>query len=234
MKPDNKDIGNYAFNHFNHYMINVEKGVKYAILHNSIYNKKFNFFHDNALWEGWRIECRIFDIKEINEEIEKKGKNLKKKELIQNKKNMIFIYLRRKYIPILYETYVDMVAILSEPFDESKEIEISSESINLIETLVDTIFANDSLNHECKMSDKINSLLEARLDSLQLDVDSIDYYFHTLGIGGNMYRFGLEYVYKLILVLDEYVRDKYVDIKKYLALKINNYMIVSDKYFDIE
>jgi hypothetical protein len=156
------------------------------------------------------------------------------KKRVEKKQNMIFIFIRRKFIPIFYDTYVDIVAIISEDYDDAKEIEISSECSNIIETLSDSIFGNDCLEHENKRSEKLNSILEAKIDSLQIDAESIEYFYQVLGLRGNLYNFGLEYVYKLALLLDQYVRDRFTDIKKYLERKINIYHKAHDKYFDIE
>ncbi len=185
-------------------------------------------FNDTACWEGWRIECRTYELKEVDSLI---GDS---KILIKIGRNMTFIFLRRKFIPIFYDTYMDMVAIISEEYDETKEIEMSAECHNAIETLVDSIFGNDCLEQNNRKMDRINLILEAKIDSLQVDLESLDYFYNTLGLRGNLFSYGLEYVYKLILFLDQYVRDRFTDIMKYLQKKINEFHKSTDKYFDIE
>ena len=189
---------------------------------------RFNLFNDTACWEGWRIECRTYELKEFDSIIDDS------KKAIEKKQNMVFIFLRRKFIPIFYDTYMDMVAIISEDYDEKKEIEMSAECYNIIETMVDSLFGNDCLEQSHKRNDRVHSILEAKIDSLQIDLESIDYFYNVLGIRGNLYNYGLEYIYRLIIFLDQYVRDRFTDIMKYLEKKINIYHKSKDKYFEIE
>ena len=129
---------------------------------------------------------------------------------------------------------MDIVAIISEKYVETEEIEISSDCISIIETLVDSIYGNDCLEHENKKSEKLNSILIAKMDSLQIDIESIEYFYDVLGLKGKLYNLGLEYVYKLTLVLNQYVKDRFSDILLYLTKKITDIQKINDKYFDFE
>jgi hypothetical protein len=94
---DDKHFYFYAFNKFRYFMDSYYKIKDYAILKNTAFIKKHNYFNDPAVWEGWKIEART--------------KATKDKGL-----NFIFIFLRRNYIPPTFGLCDYITLIITETY----------------------------------------------------------------------------------------------------------------------
>ena len=110
---------------------------------------------DMSLWEGWKIIVRTC-------------------EPIYS--NMIFLFLRRKYIPPYFDTYQDFCIILNEKCS-LENYEINPEAFKIIN------LASNTLSSPITTSVKKNELfLKAKVDSLLVDEDTLYFYQNVYGI----------------------------------------------------
>ena len=98
-----------------------------------------------SLWEGWTIEARVCE---------------------PEYKNVVFVFLRRKYIPPYFDTYQDFILVLNEN-SSFENYEINPEAYNVI------YLAANSLSTPIISTVKENQLfLSAKIDSLLVDEDT--------------------------------------------------------------
>ena len=212
----NSDLHDFALSSYFKFIkyMNNNFGLKnYWIVANTNYIKKFNFSKDNALWEGWRIECRT----RIKEEI---GLNL------------IFIFLRRKYIPPLYETYQDFNFILLEEYLINESPEISSKAVGLIELAADSL---TPIEYYSTTKDSIRAI-QTKLESFLIHNHSYSFFYNQLKIvPKEAYKVGLTFTFKVIISISEYVKDRIKSIKDRFAERlVNLYKEFSDDKFNLQ
>jgi hypothetical protein len=197
-----------------------EKNTIYWITKSEYYNKKFNLNIDKAQWEGFRIEIRTATYENLIEK-KKEGKD----------ENIIFLFLRRKFIPPFFDTFVDICLILREPYDadDADDVEFSNES----EVLIDTV--SDSLHFPQKtlMDNEYENILEAKLEALLLDEDSLSFFYNNLKIyGKECYRCGMDYVYYILVNLERQDRENTENIKDLFTNKIKRFNLSINPKFD--
>ena len=152
---------------------------------------------DMSLWEGWEIFVRTCDPKY---------------------ENIIFLFLRRKYIPPYFDTYQDFCLILNEKFS-LENYEINPEAFKIIN------LAANTLSSPITTSVKKNELfLKAKVDSLLVDEDTLYFYQNVYGIiGDDIYTFGYEFLSALISYFEETnVKDKITPLKSIIEYKKKN------------
>ncbi|MCQ2816946.1 MAG: hypothetical protein MJ252_06750 [archaeon] len=169
---NSKEISYAAFDSAVFYLKNTLKSSKFWITKNEVFNKKMNLNEDNSLWEGWKIEARVINPKYLN---------------------VIFIYLRRKYIPPYYDTFQDFKVILLEEFSK-ENYEMNPEASRVANLCANSL----KTPIHFKPSD-FKPFLEAKMDALLVDEDTFAYYQSVFGIyGRKMYTFGINFVYNLV------------------------------------
>ena len=205
INKNDRDLNFFATNHSTSYMRSVEKLAKFWIIKNLHYMKKFNLNSDRARWEGIRIEARTAEYYNQNDnKIE--GKN----------ENFIFLYLRRKFIPPFYDSYMDIVIIFSEPFDQDN-LEISYEGELIVETIADSLYFNE----KTIAGNEYINLLEAKVESLLIDEDSFEFFYNNLKIFGiECHRSAVNYVYRLLILLEEHCKEQVEKIQKVFFEKV--------------
>jgi len=129
--------------------------------------------------------------------------------------------LRRKYIPPFYDSFCDMSFLYTERFDDKEMSSISNSTIVMLENIVDSVFSNENM---CNPKD-MECILEAKIDSLSLDNNSLFYVHNILNITSrDSYRLGLQYVFKVVLILEDYAKELLYPIKLTLCRKIEKEM----------
>lgn len=134
------------------------------------------------MWEGWRIEVRSSD---------------------PSYKNIIFIILRRKFIPPFFDTYQNFHFVVVENFSREK-YEISQTCVELIE------LASNSIFYSSKMNEKEYALfLKAKVESLLLDEETLFFFQNSLDlITPEVYELGYQFVYSILIFFEYNTKDK--------------------------
>lgn len=209
VSKDDIDISYYANMSFLNSIIFIDKIEKYWIISNQYYLKKFNLSQDKARWEGYRIDCRT-------------GGN--------SNENIVYIYLRRKFIPPFFDTFIDITIKLREPYIENY-IELSEDAQLILETIADSLtFVEKSLGVS-----EYENLLNARLEGLLLDDYSLNFFYNNLRITGlDCYKFGLDYVFKIITLLEDTQKEQIMPIKSFYKIKIIDFYKNYNKIYNKE
>jgi hypothetical protein len=202
---DIQDFSFYVYDKF-FYIMRTTFKFKFCITSNSAYVKKMNLIKDPALWEAWKIECRT-------NQVGFKGLNL------------VFIFLRRKYIPPLYETYQEMILTLVEEYDETNlGVEISPKSMDIIEMAADSLTSEETYP---QFRDGVR-YIENKLDSLLVQNHSLDFFFNDMKIyGKESYKLGLIFTYKIIQYLAEFLKEKVALLKEKVLKRIFDFSAIS-------
>jgi hypothetical protein len=147
------------------------------------------------MWEGFKIEIRTGGDREDN---------------------VIYLFLRRKFVPPFFDTFVDITIKLSEPYVVNF-IEFSADANLILETLADSL---SYIEKNLGVSE-YGILLNARVEGLLLDTESMQFFANNLRISGvECYRIGLDYVYKILLLIEDVDKEKFKLIKHFLKKKI--------------
>jgi hypothetical protein len=202
---DFQDFSFYVYDKF-FYMMRTTFKFKFWITSNSGYVKKMNLSKDQALWEGWKIECRT-------KQVGFKGLNL------------VFIFLRRKYIPPLFETYQEIMLTLIEEYDETNTgVEISPSSISIIEMAADSLTSEETYP---SFSDGVK-YIQHKIDSFLVQNNSLDFFFNDMKIyGKESYKLGLIFTYKIIQYLAEFLKEKVNILKEKVLKRIYDFSAIS-------
>jgi len=214
---DEYDMSFSSFKRYHNYM-NINLLVKnYFTLLNSAFIKTSNFNRDNSVWEGWKIKTRT---KRTN------SSNLRNSWSY----NIIFIFLRRKYIPPLAETYQDITLILLEEYEDESNYEISSFSTELIDNLANsfTPIRIEAFNKDCI------KLIKNKFNHFLMVPDSYNYFINDVKIfGEHAIKLGLNFTFKIILIVQEYSSHFAKNIKKRFFKKIETAReLFCDNYYD--
>ena len=200
-----KDISFHSYEYVLNILSNQIKSQNYWILENESFNKKINMNEDMSLWEGWKIIVRTC-------------------EPIYS--NIIFLFLRRKYIPPYFDTYQDFCIILNEKCS-LENYEINPEAFKIIN------LASNTLSSPITTSVKKNELfLKAKVDSLLVDEDTLYFYQNVYGIiGDDIYTFGYEFLSSLISYFEETnVKDKIIPLKSIVEYKKKKFGLECNKW----
>lgn len=197
VNKDDRDLSFYAAKTFTQYMRNSLKATKYWILKSKTFNKKYNLLADVCQWDGWAIESRISE---------------------PFYKNIIFIFLRRKFLPPFFDHYQNFHFVLIE--NCSKEhYQVNPAAYKLIEQVASSIHTNRSSSpKDCEI------FLKAKIDALLVDEETLNYYQFAHGMVGNdVHKFGFEFLNSLISFFEHGVKEKVEDIKTVLVNKYKSY-----------
>ena len=201
-----KDLSFHAYEYVLNILSNQIKSQNYWILENESFNKKINMNEDMSLWEGWKIIVRTC-------------------EPIYS--NMIFLFLRRKYIPPYFDTYQDFCLILTEK-SSYDNYEINPEGIKIINLAANTLSTPITTTvNENKL------FLQAKVDSLLVDEDTLYFYQNVYGIiGKDIYTFGYEFLAALIFYFETTnVKDAVLPLKKIIEKKKKKFELICDKWY---
>ena len=169
---NSRDLSYFAYENMVNFLNNNLKCPYFWLLKNEIFTKKINLNEDMSLWEGWRIDVRICQ---------------------PEYKNLIFIFLRRKFIPPYFDTYQDFIFVLSEDSSYEK-YEINPEADIVISLAANTL----SSPITCTVKDS-QLFLEAKVDALLVDEETLYYYQNFYGIRGReIFKFGYELLTEII------------------------------------
>lgn len=220
----NYDIGDlsfYAYEKVNFLMKEKHRTSSYSILNSSPFIKRENLVKDISQWEGWRIDIRTGVI-------ENKGVNIS------------YIILRRRYLPPFGDTFQFFIIYLSEIFNISEnilgqsQISLSEESSNILEIIVNSLCPYN----EDKSTMKIFlQTFETKMESLMLDNESLNFANYTNHIIGKIgYKFTFAFMTKLLIVLEDYIKDKITETRKWFTNKIIDFskFIMEEKDFSIQ
>ncbi len=192
-------------------MRNTVKANKYWILRNCIFNKRYNLNEDLAQWEGWLIEARTSDPLKI--------------------KNILCIYLRRKYIPPYFSSFQNITIVLTEKANNSENYKINPKAYKLIDLVANSIAYNVPVNNK-----EYTLFLKAKINSLLLDEESFYFFENSLNIiGVDVHRLGYEFLFGILNFLEKKIKDKelFSQLKKELDQKTSNYNdIIGDFNFE--
>jgi hypothetical protein len=210
---DYLDFGFYSYSKFFIYMFTKLNMQKFWIFNNQNYVKKFNFNKDSASWEGWRIDCRTKPRKE-------KGFNI------------VFIFLRRKFIPPLHETFQNINLIMTQEYEVKGNLEISSNAIKILEMCADSLTSEyiHSSTYEAR------KIIEVKMESFVMNTDSLDYFYNTLKTysGKETFKLGLDFTFKVILTLEEHVKDTMSYIKERFVKRLQaGFYLLGNKDFNL-
>lgn len=191
-----------------------KKISKYWIIKNKIYYKKLNLNEDMCLWEGWKIELRASEPSYIN---------------------MIFIVLRRKYLPPYYDSYQNFIFNISE-FYLRENFTMSNKCLEIIELAANSIFYSGRMNEK-----EYDLFLKAKLDGLLIDEDTIKFYQNRLNIATpEVYEAGY-HILKELLSLFENTKErqkisntKYILENKIKALNTFLYVPINTEPFEFK
>ena len=211
MSKDTKDIYLFAMSKLLDYVTTTN--IKhYWIIKTQYYIKKMNITMDKALWEGFRIEIRINNSSD-------------------DEFNISFIFLRRKFIPPFYDTYVDITLILKEKLNRDKP-HISSEARAIFETIADSFHYREAILSQSGY----RCILEAKIEALLLDEASLAFFSNVLEMKGKSCRINaMNYLYKLLLSLEQSVHDDNIEnIKKTLWSSIVSLNKKANRNFNAE
>lgn len=149
-------------------------------------------FHEQGKYDIWNI---------MEYQIRIKSKNGKDK-------NVVYYYIRRKYIPPLFETYNDFIFIFEELYDESSNlIEIDNDSFRDLNTLIDT-FRCDKKQETNTVTEE---LIKLKMNSYLVDSNTmkhLNYLFDSLKIT-KVKKVASILELKLIQILAKYEKQKF-------------------------
>jgi hypothetical protein len=216
---DEYDLSFSSHKRYYNYMNKNFLVKNYFTLLNSAFIKTSNFNKDNSVWEGWKIKTRT---KKTNSSSSRNSCN----------HNIIFIFLRRKYIPPLSETYQDITLILLEEYEDDSDYEISPFSNELIDNLANsfTPVRIEAYNKDCI------KLIKNKFNHFLMDADSYNYFLNDVKIiGEDAIKLGLNFTFKIILIIQDYSSNFAKKIKKRFFKKIETAReLFCDNYYDIK
>lgn len=135
--------------------------------------------------------------------------------------NIVYFLLRRKFIPPFYDSFIDISLTYTERVDNTESSTLLKTTHVMLENIADSFFANESLISPKDME----NILEAKMDSLVLDSPSLNYFHTALNITSrDSYRLGLQFVFKLLTILEEFAKDFIGPIKINTGKKIEKEM----------
>ena len=216
MSKDSKDIYLFAMSKLIDYV--TSNNIKhYWILKTQFYIKKMNITMDKALWEGFRIEIRTNNSDAVAEG--------------DGEFNIGFIFLRRKFIPPFYDTYIDITLILKEKLNRNKT-HFTSEAKTIFETIADSFHYREAILNQSGY----RYILEAKIEALLLDEASLSFFSNVLEMKGNSCRINaMNYLYKLLISLEQSVHDDNIEnIKKNLWTSIVSLNTKANRNFNAE
>ena len=179
---NSKDLMSYAYTYAIEYIKNIQSSQRFWILSSKIHNKKYNFNEDICMWEGWRIEARTSEPEYLN---------------------IVFIILRRKFLPPFYDSYQCFHFILIENYSR-ENFNVNPKAYEVIE------LASNSICYSSKMNEKEYSLfLKAKQESLLLDEETLLFFQNSLNIiTPEIYELGFKFVYSLLVYIELNTKDK--------------------------
>jgi hypothetical protein len=201
----NPEIGDFSYYCYHEFfkLINEKLTHKtFWITRSSSYIKKMNLAKDKAQWEGWILESRLKFTEKIG-------------------LNVVFLCLRRKFIPPFFETYQDITLTLFEKYDEKININLSSESREIIEILADSISPMDYFipYQECF------NLIKIKIDSYLVDSDSLDFLYNNLNVRGmDSYLLATNFILKMIMFMSGYQKNIIALIKDKMFENLKKFM----------
>jgi hypothetical protein len=189
----------FTFSEFLRYVHNTyHTTARLVISKDCFYIKKYNIGEDFSNWSGWRIEALM------THPVQKK---------------LVFINIRRKFIPPFFESFCDFTFLCEVDlslFNNDQLIKFKDKEIfelnKLIETVIDSQFPEKVLNYR-----DFIPILKTKFDSLAIDHDSLMFFTETLKIyGPQTYVLGVKFILKMMecLVSDNILEEMQLQIKK--------------------
>lgn len=207
IQKDEKDLSFYSYNRLLVYLKNNLKASRFWITKNKIYHKNFNFNEDCSQWEAWIMEARVSE------------------PVI---KNVVFLTMRRKFIPPFFDSYQNFTFIVQEDFTKENS-KISRLAYEVIE-----LAANAIHPRSVPAIKEFHLFLKAKIDALLLDEDTLFFYQNSLGIlGTDVHKYGYEFLHRAIsfLEMNGSIKERVTPIKQYIETKIK---ILNETELDIE
>lgn len=191
----NLNLQQSALDFMNFYLNKLEFS-NYWIFESYKYLKKYNINDDIAQWECWKIITRV----KIKDEYE----------------NFIIYYIRRKFIPPLFDVYQEIKIVLNEKYNSSyNNLKISDHGEITADTIVDSLHSIEENN----TLEEFKSFLNSKIDTLLLDFDSYDFYLNSLKIRGKfIYKFGYMYMYSMLLLLENSLHIEFNECKNHISM----------------
>lgn len=127
-------------------------------------------------------------------------------------KNVLYYYIRRKYIPPLFETYNDFIFIFEELYDESNNlIEIDNDSFRDLNTLIDT-FRCEKIPETNKVTEE---LIKMKMNSYLVDSSTMKHLYFSFDSlqATKVRRIACILELKLIQIHEKYEKKKVQEIK---------------------
>ena len=144
--------------------------------------------------------------------------------------NILFFYLRRLFIPPLYESYNDFIIILKETyFLNSDNTNISDFALNSVNECVESI--NPVFLQE--KNEVTNRLIQSKIDSYLIDLKSFNFYYKFLCLYGNeSYKLALDFKLKLALLYEKYQKESIYEDLRIMDEIANAYKLIDNKDID--
>lgn len=218
--PDKNEISIEAYSKA---YLHIKKQLKlkvFGFTENKIFLKKQNYNKDDSQYEAWQISLRT-------EVTNKQGLNIS------------YILLRRKFIPPFNETYQDMLFIFTEKFFVDnfiieEQVSFTSEAKETIHTCINSItpryyFDNYNLFSKRVCNIKLEGVYSGFGNNNVFHIEGIEL-FETVTL-----KFGMSFTLKLILLLEDFIKDKMKEIRKYYNNKVKEIYInvFNELNFDI-
>lgn len=221
----NKEISYYAYHTFTYYMENKHFIEEYIITNQSHFMKKFNFHHESAKVEAWRIDAKT--------------------PLVDNLigYNIVYIFLRRKFLPPFGDFYQNSSFYIIEPYlnsndnDNDKLSEYANETIEIIVNSLTPLYEDRSM----LMSSELSSVFhQFQIEGFVTDYEKLDFLNFNLHLVSDFSTdFVFKFTVKTLLILKDYIKDKIDIIMTLLIDKVRYYYQIHlqikefniDKYF---
>jgi hypothetical protein len=209
---DIKRLDIWTYNYMIHHIDENFTQNRFVITKDGCYLKKYNLCQDTSEWEGWYIEAFLYFPK------------LLKYSLIK---------LRRKYIPPLLEKYSEFTILITQDLQNMDLNDVLNykdyENKNImkyLETICDSIHSINVVNYR-----DFDNTLKAKLDSLALDYDTMNFLTTSLNYKGDQtYKLGLKTILKLLKIIKDNFYYQNNDLVKDLGDVYDNLLEDSCQY----
>ena len=206
--PNMNDISYYAWSKLCTYLMFDPNGV--VILSSNEYKNS----DDDIMKEDYKYESITYKLRIQN-------------KIHQKPKNVIYYFIRKKYLPPLYETYIDFMFLFEEYYTEhSVQIDFNEDSLNDFLTMVET-FTYKRLPEKNKVS---NELIKLKIDAFMVDCQTM-LYLHNLFEDTKITRLRMIACIielKLMQIYEKYEKKSLDYIKKETLIELENLHFLLD------
>jgi len=166
----------------------------YWIISSGVYHKRNNLTMDSAQWAGWEIHLR------------------------DNKKEILIILMRRKFIPPMMDVFQDFAIVMNGPIIEKTDTKTAKEYITYLRNMADSLYSVNTL-HNTSQNSIYRLLIEEKANGLLLDDETYYFYQYKKDLKPKQIVFGIKYLSCILKTLSSGVSDEYMTLEKELLHK---------------